>query len=383
MQVPADVLSAVYDAATDGGRWPAFCAALNAATGAPVKLFGHSTADSGSLGLIGAGWDPEGLDLYHRHYAALNPWMRMDLTLPVGAVGVSDQAMPRDELVRTEFYNDWLRHQEDVIAGPAVICYRTPERFVALVAACRRREVDEALPRLTGLLGALSPHLTRAIGVAAALGEADDVAARGLDASPHAVLLVTRSGRMSYANVAASVLLREDAQLKVAANDRLTAHDEGLATHVSACVTAMQAERYEDLPGPRALQTGAFGVLVVHAHPIPARTDRPFPEAVWSDPVVGAFVITGVFGLDDTVSGREVAAALGASPAEAELAGALVSGRTLNGYATERGLSRHTVRNQVRALFAKTGASSQADLVLRLQRLASPFMSPRGSARGR
>lgn len=52
------------------------------------------------------------------------------------------------------------------------------------------------------------------------------------------------------------------------------------------------------------------------------------------------------------------------SPAEARVARGLIEGRTVNKVADGYGLNESTVRNQLRLIFAKTGASRQSELVL-------------------
>jgi len=54
--------------------------------------------------------------------------------------------------------------------------------------------------------------------------------------------------------------------------------------------------------------------------------------------------------------------------AEARLANALMRGQDLNAFALEHDLSIHTVRNQLKSIFSKTGVSRQVDLVLLLLR---------------
>ena len=56
--------------------------------------------------------------------------------------------------------------------------------------------------------------------------------------------------------------------------------------------------------------------------------------------------------------------------AEAALLAALVDGATLKEFATRRGVSVHTVRNQLKQLFHKTGVRRQSDLI-RLALLAT------------
>jgi DNA-binding CsgD family transcriptional regulator len=57
------------------------------------------------------------------------------------------------------------------------------------------------------------------------------------------------------------------------------------------------------------------------------------------------------------------------TPSEARLAGRLAAGDTLAQTAEALGLSKETLRSQLRAIFAKTGVHRQADLVALLSRL--------------
>jgi DNA-binding CsgD family transcriptional regulator len=54
----------------------------------------------------------------------------------------------------------------------------------------------------------------------------------------------------------------------------------------------------------------------------------------------------------------------GLTPAEARLAVALASRRTLDEYATLAGVSMNTVRSTLKGVFAKTGCNRQSELVL-------------------
>ena len=57
------------------------------------------------------------------------------------------------------------------------------------------------------------------------------------------------------------------------------------------------------------------------------------------------------------------------TPAEADLAEALLRGETLAGYAARRGRSLNTVRTHLKAVCDKTGCRGQADLMRTLSRL--------------
>lgn len=56
----------------------------------------------------------------------------------------------------------------------------------------------------------------------------------------------------------------------------------------------------------------------------------------------------------------------GLSPREARVARAIAQGRTIVQIAAESGVSRETVRTQVKAILAKTGTNRQAEMVLLL-----------------
>jgi DNA-binding CsgD family transcriptional regulator len=50
------------------------------------------------------------------------------------------------------------------------------------------------------------------------------------------------------------------------------------------------------------------------------------------------------------------------SPAEARIASLILAGKTVAAIAADAGNSEHTVRTQLKSIFAKTGVSSQAEL---------------------
>jgi DNA-binding CsgD family transcriptional regulator len=64
-----------------------------------------------------------------------------------------------------------------------------------------------------------------------------------------------------------------------------------------------------------------------------------------------------------TVAGRQLVELFGLTPAEAQLAVALLAGKRLGRIAADRGVQLPTVRNQLRAVLAKTGMGRQAELV--------------------
>lgn len=371
-QLPDELLSLVYATASDAGAWQAFCDAMTQHTGAATMLFGHNLGTDESLGILAGGLDPAELERYHAHFADKNPWMHMNATMPAGSVGVSDQALERDDLFRTEFYNDWLRKQENVVAGPFMMCHRTQDTFVGLAAACRARTVDKTLPAGLDLFQALAPHLNRAIGLAGTL-RANGGHYDHLDASPQAILLLRRSGRVGFANQAALNFLERTAIMRLSSREKLQSGNARIGAFLAKSLNAIAFQDFAGLPAPLSWSESHSERGVMYAHIFPQRAALAFPQSAWMDPIAGAIIVTGANGLKCGKSCGALALALGATPAETRLAVALMDGETLNGYADAHGLSVHTVRNQLRALLHKTGTKGQSDLVRYFLRLMSPF----------
>lgn len=368
-----DLLSSLYCAATKRGEWSTFCDRLSHVLNAPVLMFGHATNSNDSLGLTGGNIDPVHLRSYGEHYGSVNPWMAMNLRVMPGFVGVSDWALSRRELVKTEFYNDWLRHQDDAIAGPAMICHRSAHKFVSIAASAKARTVDTELPKMIEIMQALSPHMLRCVDISATLSNGDGPASDHLNASRHAIVLIHRSGRAGFVNEAAADLLERSKQIFIQPNGGLGSSDPEISHHLGKTIGAIRSASIQDLPSPLSVDTGHLVRCTLHAHIFPASGSQTFPENVWSDPVAGAVVIAGCGGLNGDVSVENIARSFGATPAEAKLAGAIVRGQSLYECADRMGLSRHTVRNQMRALLSKTGSRDQTEFVRTVHLRLSPF----------
>ena len=230
------LLDAVYATATRRAGWQVFVDELRACADVPVMMFGHDIARDESLGLVAAGIDPAEIVRYHEGFADKNPWMHMNLTMPVGSVGTSDEALARRDLFKTEFYNDWLRHQDNVVAGPFLLCQRTAERFVGLALACPAKRVDRSLPHGLELLQQLAPHVRRALTMAQAMSRGEVASYAHLRDSRHAVIVVRASGAVDYLNKAAEQLVASGEVVRITARGRLEGACAEMRSYLSAAL---------------------------------------------------------------------------------------------------------------------------------------------------
>lgn len=369
-EIPDQLLSLVYSTPTDQTMWQSFCDELNFICEVPIMMFGHNLTENTSLGLLGGGLDPSELGVYHEHFADKNPWMHMNAVMPTGMVGVSDQAMTRRDLFRTEFYNDWLRKQEDIVAGPFMVCHRTQSTFVGLAAACLQRNVENTLPRAHAMLDAIAPHLKRAISIASLIKTNGSQSTNVIQASKHAVFLLTRSGKVSCVNRAGELFLSSFSSLSLTQSNCLISQNKDISEFVGLLLSAIKTGDHLALPDPVFLREADQHGFAFHAHMFPDMSQDEFPSANWSDPVVAAIIVAGGQANDDF---HKIAASFGATAAEQKLANAVARGQRLNDYADSHGLSRHTARNQMRALLHKSNCENQTDFARLVLSLTSPF----------
>ena len=372
-EVSEKLLSLLYATQTDSTMWQPFVDELNVLSTVPIMMFGHNLRRNAGLGLIAGGLRPDEISRYQEYFADKNPWMHMNAVMPTGTVGVSDQALDRRELFKTEFYNDWLRQQEDIVAGPFMMCHRTSETFVGIAAACQNRSVDKTLPRARALIQALAPHLLRAINFSSLLTNAPNQVYAHLHATPHAVFLLTRSGRLSFLNSSAAELIARYPVVSVTSSNRLISNNRAVSRFLASAASTLETGRSNELPPPLLVRPAEAQRLVFHAHLFPEQSQASFPSVAWCDPVVAAIVVAGGYATDAINNVEKLARCFDATPAEARLAQAVFEGQSLNQYADSSRLSRHTVRNQMRSLMHKFGCSGQIELLRCISALLSPF----------
>ena len=206
----------------------------------------------------------------------------------------------------------------------------------------------ETLNKLDGL----RPHISRASLTASRLGlrqAQSTVGAFDMIGLPAAV--VTRTGRVVAANGAFETL-RE--QTQILANDKL-----------------QFAHRPAQEFFAHGVEHGSRDAKAVLSFVLPATDEAPAAVAQII-PLHG--VSCDVFGAGDAVllvspvanpnmpNADILAALFDLTPAEARVARSIVSGQTSEGVAATLGLSTHTVRSQVKSVFAKAGVKRKIDL---------------------
>lgn len=237
------------------------------------------------------------------------------------------------------------------VAGSVVKC---PNGDVVALsferALTRGRTPDSAIAGLD----VLRPHLARAATISGRLElerARTQVATLSTIGLPGAV--VSATGRATAVNPEFEALVD---QIEIRAHDVVAPRDEGAATLFAAALSGAASER----PRGRSIalpRTPLRPPAVLHVAPIRRNGRDVFPGASWllvvtplgGKPAMPATLLGGLFDL---------------TPAEAKVAAAVLDGLSVTEIAARGGLSPSTVRNQMAAIFAKTGATRQSEFIL-------------------
>ena len=215
--------SAIYAAAEEPDRWPLFLQKLRTGVRSTVTAFIFDDMRAGHASVAASvDFDPKFARLYEEYFASRNAWAaKLGTKLRTGSVVTSQELLPDRDLIRTEYYNDFLRPQDARhLLGSMPVVQAHSFAQVSMVRPGRMGAFSE---RETSLMRQLMPHLQRAIRMHqrfSRLEEQGRLAAEALDRAPFGVVLMDRTGHALLVNRAASEIL--------AAADGLSLKPDGL-----------------------------------------------------------------------------------------------------------------------------------------------------------
>jgi DNA-binding CsgD family transcriptional regulator len=368
------LLEALYGAAARPEEWPRFLELLSERFAAEVVGFAHYDTEGPRHAINSCvGLGPREIRHYEEHFSSRNIWVNRGRDeIAAGGVLIGEQLCPQPDLVRSEYYNDFLR-KSGVGHLMAAVLAEAPQRFTGLsILRSERRgtfERDEVM-----LLERVLPHLKRVVQLHGRIGgmkpEAQPLACV-VDQLSEGLIILDARGRAIFLNrVARSIVSRNDF-LALGPNGirlRSPSHDARLQSLLASVV------------GPRSLGGDSGGAVAVPRAPpqpplllliTPAR-----PRAGWTDSRRAAVLLW--IRAPEHASAWEAAwarRAFGLSAAEARLAETVICGQSLAQASDRLGISRHTARSHLKSVLDKTGTRRQSDLV-RVWRAPSRFGGP-------
>jgi DNA-binding CsgD family transcriptional regulator len=359
----AALINAIYDAAVDFSRWPDALRLISSVCASHTTVLTRQGASPGESWSLAPECDPAYYESYCSYYHGVNPLWQRAAAASAGTIQTDAMIMPKWELVRTEFYNDFLVPQR---LGSMLNAVTLVEQGQQTVIATHRQ--DEFDPKHIQLFQLLAPHLQRAVQLNTRLAGLEircEASAEALNRLEQGALLVDESVRVVFAS--------QEAERLFAAGDGLRVM-EGVLHANSAADTALLHALIAGCVRHGA-EAGAGGSLRLSRGPdraplslqvAPLRSEAPL-FSMTERPVAILFVT------DPDRNTRSPIAWLqqrfGLTAAEAAFAGEIVAGAGIQAAADRLHISRSTGRTHLARIFEKTGTHRQAELVrLMLQR---------------
>jgi DNA-binding CsgD family transcriptional regulator len=349
----AHLIDVIYDAALDAGKWPHALKRLGHSFGCSSAHLSvdYFTKTAGSM--ISVGTDPDYARRYADYYAARNVLWQQWMRRPPDAILTDRTLMPKEQLRRSEFYNDFLHPQEgdEILIS---VAWQETDRANILTLWRPERLGPWERGHMTAL-ATLTPHLRRALQANQCISDlcvAHDVASEALHQLDHGVIFADDQARLLFANRAARAMLA-DARGLCLEQQRLTARRAKDAASLRRLIAGAAAGGGGSVVIQREMRPSLM-VMVM-----PVRTGfsllrRPPPVAILfvKDLERPAPFSLGVF-----------AQYFDLTPAQSALAHEVIRGDGVRAAAARLGMSYATARTHLLQIFQKTGTTRQAELV--------------------
>lgn len=358
-----DLIGKIYDASVMPELWPIFLEQLSDvfnSLGTALYLADFASRSSICISdeisfIQSVRIAPEAGLSYDRYYSKVNVWFENSKNLAEGQLVTTDRLFPARELVRTEWYNDWLKPQGYF---HAMVGHLLKQDTLAVRLSIFRAKPQPFTSDEVALFARFVPHLRRSCMIYKQLSELKDAVATNselLNRLPVGLILFDQDGRAQFINQQAETLIHNAESFSLNPAGRCLAGNSS-ETHALRDLIIKAAE------------LGQSNAISLQRR----SSSRPLTASVVSlrnqrSPFFGAGSAVALFlhdpdrplNIDDSL----LTQCYGLSPSEAKLAIALLSGQTPADYAETRGISNNTVKTQLKQVLAKTGTHRQSELV--------------------
>ena len=370
----AQIIDDLYAGTLDDEAWARAMVGISDLTRASsALLFAYNPRTGQVLRDENHRFDPAAVNEYRLHWSykdcRLTPMLGVPALEPMPEEGMKIAGWHR-----TAFLNEFLRPIDAPHALPAWL-FKTAEKAVTLSlqgTAKRgpfgRADIDH--------YRALLPHVRRALEIRDRLASAQvraEVLGQGLHHANFGVLVLNRDGVVVDTNALAE-------QLLAATTGSLRRKSNGTLWLAEPAGSVLLHWMREGRP-PREAQDGLLHLPRAGTKSLSLLlVSLPEKAVPWMNSI-GPFWLLLLFDPLHRLSVNVAAIArdFGLSPRESQVAALLAAGETPKSLARLLSVSLNTIRTQLRAVFAKTGTSTQAQLIERLALSPASFLPPTGT----
>lgn len=356
-------------AALDPGKWQHVLDKLSVSIpGVRTQMFGYDVETKTDLGLLQHGYAPDAIEEYLNHYGALNVWVPGFFRHKAGATVPSQAMATRDVVVQSTFYNEWVRPQEDVTSGGAVMLFKEKNRMFVLGGNIPSRHAERLQPQLLAVLEKIAAQLQQTFEVNRALAglSLEKYVAGHAANQVNAIVLLSPTGRLIYGNKVANDLMAAGTVMKLRFERKCHFVDPAVQMRLEAALHPLS----RDVPQTFLVHAGDGTQLFTSrllAIPPDALDYSPFGTLIGLNE--SAFILA----MTPTNHQQGIEVLLnqhfGLTLAEARVANAISLGLSPRDIAERDAVSVHTVRSQVKAAMAKTDSNRQVQLAAKVMAL--------------
>lgn len=370
-----------YDTALGGHGWMDVLEPLAASIGAKssiLRMVDYTRREVGFFDAVGI--DPAYRQAYARHFINVDIYRDLLEIAPAGAVLRSHQFPGYEGRRKTEFFNDYQKPQDIEHICGSVLARNND--FIIYFGAQRGRRAKDFGQGESDFLQAVLPHLVRAVQMRQLLDTASRqkaLAESALHQLRLGVLLTDAQARPLFVNrMAEHHIAASNGALNLSFCGLKTRNPED-ATRLCRMVAdaaSTTAGKGLGAGGEMRIACGDGSFLQLCVAPL----SRECLDSGSAAPSACAAIFISRPG-SIHLPWRRVAIYYGLTQMEAKLTVQLANGVSLEEAAEHLGISIHTARTHLKAVFAKTGAKRQSELVAMLLQGVLAFCSAREDSR--
>lgn len=338
----------------------------------PVSLLACSPGSAQAPVVISHGLEDSYAESYGENYNRLNCWAPRFSQRRPGEVFKIANVMETRDLVRTEFYNDWLKPQDNLSGGAGVILTANGETAFCLGTTVRFRNLEKNEEIAAQWIGKLLPFVLQAQQVSRALDglKLESFAARqNLNAGGAAIFVISAKRTLLQMNDVAHEMLEQlDGPVHLLPGNRIGMREMSVEDHLDIAI-ATEQRGLDRLALPFPLRGANNSFFSARAIPLDAASAAEVsPNWFGHRPPAAVLLIVeravSTLGISHRLTER-----FGLTKSEVDIVDRIAGGSTLEQIAEARQASIHTVRSQLKSAMGKTGTRRQADLATLVERV--------------
>jgi DNA-binding NarL/FixJ family response regulator len=375
----SELVGAIYDCVIDPERWEPTLDALRDRLDCANAILYVADPSLGTHRLqkmvgIDPGWAVQ-LARHESDLAALHATVDDFYTRSLDQPFVCHKDVHPAAWLANRYYREWAAPQ-GIVDILNTILMRSPNRF-ASCAFCRHEAFGLIGDREIGLARRVAPHLRRAVAVSDLIdmrSVTSDALAGALDAIAAGIVIVTDTGEVAHANLAAKRMFDDGAPLR-RVRGRLHAADPETTARLGRVIArAIEGDPEQAAASiGLALSTGQAGATIATAHILPLASGDLRAGLL---PRAAAAVFVSCDMAPSMAALDAVADAYGLTRSEVRVLGRLVMGEGIAQAAAALNIAVTTTKTHVARLLSKTGSRRQTDLLALVNRLTPAVSAP-------